>query len=161
MKILSWNCRGIGNPATVRELRDFAKDNAPSVIFIMETQIAKYRVENLRYTLGFDYSFVVGSCGRSGGLGLFWKNDVSVSVKKFSKYHSDTFVSEKGKEPWRISFIYGEANRSLRYRTWDIMKQMRSDTDLPWICIGDFNEILRREEQLGPNSREEYLMEGF
>ena len=41
------------------------------------------------------------------------------------------------------------------------MKQMRSDTDLPWVCMGDFNEILRREEQLGPNIREEYLMEGF
>jgi hypothetical protein len=25
----------------------------------------------------------------------------------------------------------------------------------------DFNEMLRRKEQLGPNIREEYLMEGF
>jgi hypothetical protein len=41
------------------------------------------------------------------------------------------------------------------------MKQMRSDFDLPWLCMGDFNEILRREEQLGPNIREDYLMEGF
>ena len=57
MKILSWNCRGIGNPATVKELRDLAKNYAPSVLFIMETQINKYRVENLRYSLGFDDSF--------------------------------------------------------------------------------------------------------
>jgi hypothetical protein len=41
------------------------------------------------------------------------------------------------------------------------MKQMRSNMDLPWVCIGDFNEILKREELLGPNNREEYLMEGF
>jgi hypothetical protein len=27
--------------------------------------------------------------------------------------------------------------------------------------MGDFNEILRLEEQFGPNPREEYLMEGF
>ena len=60
-----------------------------------------------------------------------------------------------------MSFIYGEPNRSLRFRTWDIMKQMKSDTDLPWVCIGDFNEVLKREEQLGPNIREEYLMAGF
>ena len=161
MKTISWNCRGIGNPATARELRDLTKAYAPSILFIMKTQIDKYRVENLRYSLGFDSSFAVKSSGRSGGLGLFWKNDVSLDVKKYSKYHIDTIVTENGKEPWRMSFIYGEPNRSLRYRTWDIMKQMRSDTDLPWICIGDFNEILRREEQLGPNSKEEYLMEGF
>jgi len=29
------------------------------------------------------------------------------------------------------------------------------------VCIGDFNEVLKREEQLGPNIREEYLMAGF
>jgi len=145
MKILSWNCRRIGNAATVKELRDLAKNYAPSVLFIMETQINKYRVENLRYSLG--------------GLGLFWKTDVNVSIKKFSKYHIDTIITESGKEPWRLSFIYGEPNRSLRHRTWDIMKQMRSDFDLPWLCMGDFKEILRREEQLGPNIREDYLME--
>ena len=71
MKTLSWNYRGIGNPATVRELRDLAKDYAPSVLFIMETQIDKYRVENLRYTLGFYSCFEVKSSGRSGGLVLF------------------------------------------------------------------------------------------
>ena len=80
MKTISWNCRGIGNPATARELRDLAKAYAPSILFIMKTQIDKYRVENLRYSLGFDSSFAVKSSGRSGGLGLFWKNDVSLDV---------------------------------------------------------------------------------
>jgi hypothetical protein len=33
------------------------------------------------------------------------------------------------------------------------MKQIRSDTDLPWVCMGDLIiEILRREEQLGPHN---------
>jgi exonuclease III len=65
MKILSWNCRGIGNPVTVRELHDLAKDYAPSVLFIMETQISKYRMENLRFSLGFDAGFAVNNSGRS------------------------------------------------------------------------------------------------
>jgi hypothetical protein len=60
-----------------------------------------------------------------------------------------------------MSFIYGESNRPLRYRTWDVMKQMRSDSNLEWICLGDFNEIIRRKEQLGPNIREEHLIKGF
>ena len=32
---------------------------------------------------------------------------------------------------------------------------------MPWLCIGDFNEILRREEQIGPNERDEAQMTGF
>lgn len=31
------------------------------------------------------------------------------------------------------------------------MKHLRSESTLPWLCIGDFNEVLRPEEQLGPN----------
>lgn len=153
MKIISWNCRRIGNPTIVKELRDLAKDYTPSVLFIMETHIDKYRVENLCYTLGFDASYAVSSSGRSGGLGLFWKNDVTVTFQKFSNYHIHTIIKEDGKDPWHMSFIYGEPNMSLRYRTWDLMKQIRSDTDLPWVCMGDLIiEILRREEQLGPHN---------
>ena len=80
------------------------KDYAPLVLFIMETQIDKYQVENLRYTLGFDDSFAVKSSGRSGGLGLFWKNNVILSIQKFSNYHIDTIITEKVNNLWRISF---------------------------------------------------------
>jgi len=118
----------------------------------METHIDKYQVENLRYTLSFDASYAVSSSRRSGWLGLFWKNDVTITIQKFSNYHIDTIIKEDGKDPWRMSFIYGEPNMSLRYRTWDLMKQIRSDTDLPWVCMGDFIEILIREEQLGPHN---------
>jgi hypothetical protein len=59
------------------------------------------------------------------------------------------------------AFHLWEPNKFLRYHTWDIMEQMKSDSDLPWVCLGDFNEILIREEQLVPNIREEYLIECF
>ena len=57
-------------------------------------------------------------------------------------------VHESGKEMWRLMTWYGEANRSLRYRTWEMMRYLKVDSDLPWVCIGNFNEVLRREEQL-------------
>ncbi|KAG2640941.1 hypothetical protein PVAP13_2KG131416 [Panicum virgatum] len=152
MRALCWNCRGIGNSVTVRELRDLAKDYAPSVLCILETQIARTRVENLRYSLGYDNSFVVNSNGRSGGLGVFWKNDISLKVIKYSQYHIDTEICERDKEPWRLTFIYGEANRAEREKTWYLLKFIKSHSPLPWICMGDFNEILHPRE-LGPKSK--------
>lgn len=68
MKTLCWNCRGIGDPATVKELRDLVRECSPEVLCIVETQLAKNRVEGLAGTLGFDCSFAVASSGRSGGL---------------------------------------------------------------------------------------------
>ena len=97
MRTLCWNCRGIGDPETVRELRDLVEASAPSVLCIVETQLAKYRVEGLASRLGFSSSFGVGSSGRSGGLCLFWKNDINLGIKTFSQYHIDSVVNEPGK----------------------------------------------------------------
>lgn len=86
---------------------------------------------------------------------------MSVKVLKFFDSHINTEVKDGRGSPWRMTFIYGEPSRPLRCRTWELMKHIMSDSDLPWVCLGDFNEILRREEQLGPNEWEEYLMVGF
>ena len=71
MSCLSWKCRGLGNTATVKELRDLAKQVALTVLCVLETQVHKARVESLKSTLGYDNSFAVSSSGRSGGLGIF------------------------------------------------------------------------------------------
>lgn len=61
MSCISWNCRGLGNTATIKELRDLAKSDAPSVLCVLEIQVHKDRVEGLEKTLGFDRAFVVSS----------------------------------------------------------------------------------------------------
>ena len=71
MSCASWNSRGLGNPTTVKELRDFARKYAPTVLCVQETQVHKSRVEGLSHTLGYDHAFAVSSTGRKGGLGMF------------------------------------------------------------------------------------------
>jgi hypothetical protein len=71
MSISGWNCRGLGDPATVNELHDLARESRPSIFYVVETQIVKYRVEGLTHTLGFDHAYGVGSPRRSGGLCIF------------------------------------------------------------------------------------------
>jgi exonuclease III len=39
MKILSWNCRGLGNPDAVRAYKKLIKSNCPDVVFLMETKL--------------------------------------------------------------------------------------------------------------------------
>ena len=42
-----------------------------------------------------------------------------------------------------------------------MLRFLRNETDLAWLCAGDFNEILYDHEQFGGNDRREWLMEGF
>ena len=109
MSCLSWNCCGLGNAATVKELREFAKSATPTVLCVLETQVHKSRVEGLKKTLGYDNAFAISSNGRSGGLGIFWNNNISVSLLPYSRYHIDAIVKEGGTDPWRLTCVYGEA----------------------------------------------------
>ena len=58
-----WNWRGAGEAAMVRELRDFARKFAPTLLCIVETQIDGDRVEALSGTLGYDNAYAVSSQG--------------------------------------------------------------------------------------------------
>ena len=37
MSLLVWNCRGLRNPRTVRELGDYIQAKDPTVVFLAET----------------------------------------------------------------------------------------------------------------------------
>jgi exonuclease III len=39
MKIISWNCRGLGNPTAVRALKKLLKTQCPDLVFLMETRL--------------------------------------------------------------------------------------------------------------------------
>src|SRR3954470_20707774 len=103
MSVLSWNCRGFGNPEAVRELRSIVKLEGPTLLFVMETKIKGKRVEDLRRHLGFGGCFAVDSVGLSGGIGLFWTHDVIVELKNFSSGHIDAMVKYKDQNSfeWR------------------------------------------------------------
>ena len=161
MNLLCWNCRGAGKAATIRELRDLAKQFAPTVLCIVETQIERTRVESLAGTIGYDNGYAVSSQGRSGGLGFFWNNPIKIEILGYSVYHIDCSVEEPGSDPWRMTLFYGEAQTHLRYQAWDVLKGISTFSNLPWICIGDFNEVLDASEQFGGNVWEEWKMDGF
>ncbi|XP_071680070.1 uncharacterized protein [Lolium perenne] len=105
MSAMSFNCRGMGGAATVKEIRDLAKIHAPTVLFVLETQLQKAHVESLARSIGFDRCFA---------------------------YHIDVIVKEVGKDPWRLTGVYGEAQTSERFKTWDMLKFIRASSPLPW-----------------------------
>jgi hypothetical protein len=55
----------------------------------------------LSRTLGYDRAFVVSSSSRSGGLGIYWDNDIKVEILPYSQYYIDAIITENGREPWR------------------------------------------------------------
>ena len=102
--------------------------------------------------MGYDKSFAVSSSERSGGIGIFWKEEIEVEIIGYSDYHIDVDVKELTETQTRITFIYGEAQTQERYKTWDTLRGIAGMSNLPWVVIGDFNEVLHMHEhdRIGP-----------
>ena len=47
MSLISWNCRGLGNPRTVKVLQKVIQCEEPILVFLMETKLNKDTVEKV------------------------------------------------------------------------------------------------------------------
>jgi hypothetical protein len=120
-------------------------------------------VDGLKQSLGFAHGLGVGSFGREGGLALLWNRDVHVKFQSCDKLHIDVLILDPATQEakWRFIGFYGESRRELRFRSWECLRHLNTQSVLPWLCVGDFNECLEAHEQIGGQVRSERQMDGF
>jgi hypothetical protein len=87
---------------------------------------------------------------------MMWRSDVTLDIKSYSKYHIDAWVTETDglRGVWRFTGFYGDPSHACRKESWRMLRFLHNKTDLPWICVGDFNKILHEHEHFGGNGRE-------
>lgn len=117
MSCLSWNCRGLANPRAIRLLSDLVRDHRPSMLFLIETICDIEKVLEIKRKIGYDECFVVPRKGHSGGLALFWKQNIKVTISGSSDHHIDGIVQLANEEPYRWTGFYGFSNRSQRHQS--------------------------------------------
>jgi hypothetical protein len=66
-----------------------------------------------------------------------------------------------GVSQWRLTGFYGEPSGKNKYKSWEYIRQLNIEFDLPWIILGDFNEILYAHEKEGGNMRPPGMTQNF
>ncbi|KAJ8761671.1 hypothetical protein K2173_004447 [Erythroxylum novogranatense] len=84
--------------------------------------------------MGFDGFAIRDSNGRSG--------DVTLSSQMVYGH----VVMADGNS-WILSAVYASTTLSLRDQMWDDLQEWFAGRNLPWLVIGDFNDVLSREEK--------------
>lgn len=127
----------------------------------METKNANAFVEKeLDFLNQYNHFLVPPERPSSGGLALYWKNDLRLNVRSSNKNIIDTEISHKGVSFFG-SFVYGEPDTSKRYLVWDQIRDIAENRDAPWFLTGDFNEIINNNEKEGGPLRAEGTFAAF
>jgi len=112
------------------------------------------RMDRIKNKIGFANGLIVSSNGRSGGLALLWSKKVDLEIKSYTKNHIDAVVTEIDNGfKWRVTGFYGHPDTHKRYESWNLLAFLHNQFQLPWVCFGDFSEILSMEEKFGGVTR--------
>lgn len=104
--------------------------------------------------------FFVDSNGQKGGLALFWSSELNLRICSFSQGYIDALVSFDGFQ-WRFTRVYGKPKQDIRQPSWELLRRLQSLFDCPWLCYGDFNEILSTTEKTSALMWRSSLIESF
>jgi hypothetical protein len=74
-------------------------------MFLSETWMDDHRIELLRCRFLFSNKFVVKRINKGGGLVLFWKHDINLTIKSYSLSHIDTVIDGSSAFPWRLNML--------------------------------------------------------
>ena len=75
-------------------------------------------MNKFRDMLGLPHMMVHDNKGKSGGVALFWRRGINVTVRWMGRMHIDAIVEEEDGYKWRLTGIYGESHTDKKVETW-------------------------------------------
>ena len=128
----------------------------------METKAKNKRMERIKSRIGMANGLFVPCVSRKGGLAMLWARDVDLEIKSYSLNHIDAVINDtESSYKWRLTGFYGHPETHRRYESWHFLAFLNNQLHLPWLCLGDFNEILTNSEKQGGAIRSQQQMDGF
>ncbi|XP_060961152.1 uncharacterized protein LOC133031663 [Cannabis sativa] len=162
MNVVSWNARGLSNPRAFRQVRLLISQHKPDVIFIMETKLSSGSISKFRNAFNFPNGIEVPRIGLSGGFLFLWKSNVNVTIINYGQNFVDCYLAFDDGFSCHFSGFYGAPVVSQRKFTWELLTKLKDSAPLmPWLVMGDFNEIISHLDKLGGPLKNETQIDDF
>ena len=148
MNVLSWNYRGLGNLYASVVLSHLVRQKAPKVLFLMETKQTMDKMKKIQTELRYDNMLVVPCIYRASSLAMLWNEEITYIFRLTLKI-INAHIMTGTTNPWRLTIFYGRLEEHHRHESWNYLRHLHTQDSLPWVCLGDFNEILNSTEKQG------------
>ena len=92
---------------------------------------------------------------------MFWRNTVNCSIVNYSANHISAKIEEVSHGAWIFIGFYGYPEVSRRRDSWNFIRGLARQINLPWCLMGDFNDIIHADEKKGRAIGPNWLSRGF
>ncbi|XP_028799172.1 uncharacterized protein LOC114754555 [Neltuma alba] len=145
-----WNTRGACDSGLLRNLKVVCDGPKPIFIGLAETRCERETRFRCLASLGFDGIGVSPSNGRSGGLVIAWKSaQIQISIIEQDRQFFHVLCEIPDRQTFMMTVVYVSPNIESRTQIWEKLKIISSSSSLPWIVMGDFNDILEATDRTG------------
>lgn len=86
---------------------------------------------------------------------------MNLDVQSFFDNHVDVIIDHGVDDACWFTGFYGDLETASRENSRLLLRTLSHWFNIPWVCIGDFNEILFTDEKQGWLARMERQMQGF
>ncbi len=78
---------------------------------------------------------------------------MTLEIRNFTTHHIDNHILHGDDSRWTLTGFYGRPKEQRKWESWALLEQLNKCCSLPWLCCGDFNEILEQSEKRGKRLR--------
>ncbi|XP_062105698.1 uncharacterized protein LOC133817249 [Humulus lupulus] len=153
-KIISWNVRGINSQQKQRLVKQFIATQRVGLVGLLKTRVKAQKLGALYLNLFTGWCFTSNNAWHSGGRIVVSWNPSSFNVniiKCTSQLIHLGVATVDNKNFFFVTYVYAFNDEEGRKRLWKDLQDL--SVMGPWIVMGDFNDILAKEERIGNRVR--------
>jgi len=153
MKFATWNVRGFGNDQKKSMVKRLIRSEKLDLIGLTETKVQELNAWDMKrcwgnYTADWEQ---VTARQNSGGILITWNQQSFTKLNSFAMQRWLCIVGEiiENKTKCVFCVVYAPNSHGERQKVWDQLRRIKAHFQIPWIIMGDFNEVLHIHERRG------------
>eukprot|EP00253_Pinus_taeda_P017553 PITA_17553 len=162
MKLVSWNCRGLGNPAKLEAVKDLLKSEPSDILMLQETKIEGHSLLDIsRVKWNKNTGKAVSARGASEGLATLW-SDNTFQLNNFQETQHWIYTELTHKVSKLIVSLfnlYVPVNYTEKRERWySLSSYLEQHSPNNIIIAGDLNIVLKPKEKRGGSSSRDSIL---
>uniref|UniRef100_A0A803Q408 Reverse transcriptase domain-containing protein n=1 Tax=Cannabis sativa TaxID=3483 RepID=A0A803Q408_CANSA len=153
-KVISWNVQGINSQQKQLNVKQFIALQKAGLVGLLETRVKSSKLGDLYQRMFQGWCFTSNLAWHKGGRIIIAWNPLLFNItiiKCTSQMIHSHIETLNNRYKFFITFVYGFNDENGRKDLWNDLRSVSSQE--PWLILGDFNDILSKDERIGDKAR--------